>query len=850
MRAFTWTWLVVVATGLSGCLNLQVPPPPGLAPPGVISGRILWQRPGRLQAEPARGASIFVLGSNLGAAADDDGRFLLEGLVGQEGALLIRFDGDGDGEPDRQRSFQLKDIGAGRGRQVSLGEVTLAEGAAISGRILLGDVADSSGHFGTVVFVPGLPLTAFTQADGTFSLEGLAEGLVQIAVMRNGYQPYVWQPLAVRGGEELTLSRVVLPRDPAPAASGILRGRVVGVDGEPLAGVTISTRGDRSTTSDQSGEWRLMGLPADRYDVLFSMTGRLPAALYNMFVAGTEETVAPSVLLASGQSPSTTPSLVGEISMSGDGGQMMADAGADGGVLDAGVFAVTIASARPLVLPFPGNIVGVAALVTPAPPPDETEYEWAVSPPGVVVLANPTSWNVGLVPVATGDFSLSLKVTVAGQSVAALPLQGRVEGPKPELLITDAGASALALWIEAEGVLEAPASAAVTSRGLFVDATFKFNAATNRVVAVFDSPQPNMPLELLIPSLRLTDGGVAAVTGVKVNTPALEFGAPTSVAAGSFNDYIPGVAYASDALLVMARHADAASDTFVVTTPLAVEASIPDAGWDGEPQTRRLTTVGSAAFALYSPAVAFERDQAHMWKPSFRPPPGPVFVMDGAVSAVNVSSALSSRIEVQRLTKTGWILLETFDLTLMNANALVRADSAAAGQDGAVYVVIIERDQSVGTSLAHVWKKPIGGVWGALRDKVPGFSGGRLAAASTGLVLVGASAAQIYSGTLSGSSWKTVILDPNASSWTPLDIIARGSQAYLALGDRFGSGGMRIFVINPANTITTSFSINVGSGTTVPSAELAFGEYGELAVAWSESPYMTGTYGLWVSEMK
>ncbi|MFZ5441790.1 MAG: carboxypeptidase regulatory-like domain-containing protein [Myxococcota bacterium] len=408
------------------CRDLSLPSQPGVGDPGAITGRVVWQRPGRLVPEGAKGASIFLLGTNAGVTANDDGRFVLEGVTSSGGTLLIRFDADRDGVAERQRTFALSELGAARGRTVSLGEVSLSQPGAVTGRVLRGDV--SSGHEGTPVFAPGLPLAALTASDGTFTLEGVVEGPMQLAAVRAGYEAWLSAPVTVRGGEELRLSSINLVPTTA-AALGVLRGRVVSSDGSGLGGVTVKA-GSATATSDGEGGWLFQGLSVGRYDLTFQLPGRLPVILFNVLVAGTEPIVVPDVVMLEGAAQQgTPPSLLAEVQSE-----------LDAGVADAGLppLAVSITGAAQLSV---GSSLQLTAVVRGGTT-GNTTYSWSASPQGLVNLQFATLQSTTLTGVAPGTVSVKVDVERDGQTATdTVMLQVRaVDGGTVYMLSTDAPA--------------------------------------------------------------------------------------------------------------------------------------------------------------------------------------------------------------------------------------------------------------------------------------------------------------------------------------------------------------------------------------------------------------------------
>lgn len=118
--------------------------------------------------------------------------------------------------------ISLTDIGAGPNRQVSVGDVLVAENASIRGKVLRSELSMvPSGHRDTVAFVPEGPFVAYSADDGSFAFNELPEGAIELGFFRSGYKPIVLPALQVQGGEQLTLRDVILEQDgdmrPAPS---------------------------------------------------------------------------------------------------------------------------------------------------------------------------------------------------------------------------------------------------------------------------------------------------------------------------------------------------------------------------------------------------------------------------------------------------------------------------------------------------------------------------------------------------------------------------------------------------------------------------------------------------------
>jgi Carboxypeptidase regulatory-like domain len=155
------------------------------------------------------------------AAAGPDGRFELRHLAPGRYQLTAR-------APGRVPAHQSIEVVAGTPR-TDLGDVPLAPGAALEGRVL--DERDRPVP-GAAVFLMGEPgerQHVMTEADGAFRLADLEPGRVRVSVRREGY---VQADLdhAIPSAEPLTVRL-------RPART--LTGRVVGPRGEPAAGALL-----------------------------------------------------------------------------------------------------------------------------------------------------------------------------------------------------------------------------------------------------------------------------------------------------------------------------------------------------------------------------------------------------------------------------------------------------------------------------------------------------------------------------------------------------------------------------------------------------------------------------------
>ncbi|HET9363535.1 MAG TPA: carboxypeptidase regulatory-like domain-containing protein, partial [Candidatus Angelobacter sp.] len=132
---------------------------------------------------------------------------------------------------------------------------------------------------------PASPISSDTDASGHFSLQ-LAPGTYRLWVERNGFARQIYGALSPAGeGSVLTLAPGQQLHDVAfkVVPLGAIAGRVVDEDGEPVQGVGIQVlrlsyiNGYRQlisvagATSNDRGEYRVFGLPANRYLLLASL---------------------------------------------------------------------------------------------------------------------------------------------------------------------------------------------------------------------------------------------------------------------------------------------------------------------------------------------------------------------------------------------------------------------------------------------------------------------------------------------------------------------------------------------------------------------------------------------------
>lgn len=358
-RAWWWGSLALF---LSSCLELTLPSPPGA---GSLSGTLVYFKPGRATPIAAANAKVKLKNTSLTTVANADGLFRLEPIASTRGEVLVTLDVDADGKPDRQRVIDLAMVGAGPGKSIALGQVTLGLNATIAGTVLRDDLgAAAGGHRGTTVLVPEGPYATTCADDGSFLLPDLPDGPVNIAFFRDGYDLVVLETQA-RAGEDVRLAPVRLVRSTGAPTAGVLRGRVVGGDGAALAGVVVhlgrSGAEQAQVTTQADGVFRFDSLNSGPFDVAATKDGLLTVVVRNVLVAGGETLVGDLVLVPGQSTPpdfSVLPGLM-DAGVADAGTEVDAGSVDAGGSRDAGVDAGLRLDA--------GNDVLPEAVITPNP---------------------------------------------------------------------------------------------------------------------------------------------------------------------------------------------------------------------------------------------------------------------------------------------------------------------------------------------------------------------------------------------------------------------------------------------------------------------------------------------------
>jgi len=259
---------------------------------GTVRGRVLYAVPGRMRKEPAAGATVALLNTGVSGTAGDDGRFKLTDVLQTEGQLLFRFTVPGTGGKVRQKLLQLSDYKTLASEGVDVGDVVVAENASLHGRARLIDAPSSRGHAGITVFVPEGPLTTYTGDDGTWALDELPEGTVQLAFFQSGYSPVAFDAVETRGGEDIAVSDVLLSRLTG-AERGSIKGELILVPDAPVGDALAGARSVTGVITPGSFTERTFVVPElvpGLYDLSLTRSGYAGVVVQNVLVFPERET--------------------------------------------------------------------------------------------------------------------------------------------------------------------------------------------------------------------------------------------------------------------------------------------------------------------------------------------------------------------------------------------------------------------------------------------------------------------------------------------------------------------------------------------------------------------------------
>jgi hypothetical protein len=152
--------------------------------------------------------------------------------------------------------------------------------------------------------------SATTDADGRYDVGGLGTGRHELSVSDCTFPSSL---LPVRFEVDVVQGQRVAVADVVPVRAAELRGRVVDAAGAPVGGTCVNVRSEGATmtygaSTAADGTYRVTGLPAAAYRVLFAACGRTTGAFEFYEDAGTEERTSPRCAWRSLTPPRRRPS--------------------------------------------------------------------------------------------------------------------------------------------------------------------------------------------------------------------------------------------------------------------------------------------------------------------------------------------------------------------------------------------------------------------------------------------------------------------------------------------------------------------------------------------------------------
>lgn len=262
------------------CRVLDIPPPQS----GQVRGRVEVLAPSG-EAVPAVGATVRFVGTSIETTTNELGNFLIEPVLSAEGSVLVEYDPNHRGVPEKSRTFDFRLWKIAPAHDVVLGDVLLGDPAVVNGQVLLADVAEPSSQGGSSVVIAGTAAVTSTAFNGAFTLRGLPEGRTSLAVLRPGYQTAHVTPFEIRPGEVVTLAPVTLVPNTA-SGPGILAGRLKSALGAAVSMGVVDVRGPdaKHLTVDEDGSFELSLTPG-LYEFRARVAEHSDLLLHNLVVS-------------------------------------------------------------------------------------------------------------------------------------------------------------------------------------------------------------------------------------------------------------------------------------------------------------------------------------------------------------------------------------------------------------------------------------------------------------------------------------------------------------------------------------------------------------------------------------
>jgi len=138
------------------------------------------------------------------------------------------------------RGLRLSDVEVINGRRSTKDNLSLPTLSTMSGRVTL---FGQSNHAGTVVYIPGTGFSAFSDANGEFSISGIPSGNHEIYFERTGYYRGRLKNFSVEAGADLRIPQINLSLDTGADGFILLANGVNEIDSRKIP-VTIGATDD------------------------------------------------------------------------------------------------------------------------------------------------------------------------------------------------------------------------------------------------------------------------------------------------------------------------------------------------------------------------------------------------------------------------------------------------------------------------------------------------------------------------------------------------------------------------------------------------------------------------------
>lgn len=181
------------------------------------------------------------------------------------------------------------------------------------------DQATSAALAGATVSLTGQASTQVqSQADGTFTINGLQAGSYSLQIAKEGYTGFL-QSYALNSGQSLNIGSIGLSQ---VATTGIVKGKILqGGTGQPLAGVNVTVSGTNvlSAVTDANGLYEINNIQPGDITIFASAQGYTTISGTAVMAGGATLVFSPSLYPENDPNAPTTGHFVGQVVAAGSG---------------------------------------------------------------------------------------------------------------------------------------------------------------------------------------------------------------------------------------------------------------------------------------------------------------------------------------------------------------------------------------------------------------------------------------------------------------------------------------------------------------------------------------------------